>query len=93
MALIFLERKLSKVVQSCSSIIFFWRFIAVGTAIISIAQAAEMLGRSVATLRRWDARGILQPEYRMETGRRRAYTLRQIEEYLEKQRTCRRQRS
>lgn len=48
--------------------------------LVSIAKAAALLGVSIQTLRLWDERGILRPNYRTAGGHRR-YSVEQLLEY------------
>jgi excisionase family DNA binding protein len=45
--------------------------------LVTIADAAKILGVSTQTLRSWDAKGILRPEYRTAGGHRR-YSMEQL---------------
>ncbi|MHA1337882.1 MAG: MerR family DNA-binding transcriptional regulator [Promethearchaeota archaeon] len=39
--------------------------------VLSISKAAEVLGVCTKTLRRWDQRGLLKPDFRTKGGHRR----------------------
>jgi len=53
--------------------------------LVSISQAASMLGVSIQTLRLWDTAGTLRPEYRTPGGHRR-YSVQQLTSFQQARR-------
>jgi len=49
--------------------------------LLPIAKAAKLLGVSPITLRRWDAQGVLSPDFRTLGGSRR-YSKKRLQEIL-----------